>query len=82
MGGVNHCERGDDAVDEGAHVDTCMVRRSENGDLGTAWLQGHRLAEGSETLGLSSRVSKAASSLQMQPEEPVAASVAPPSAEH
>ena len=50
------------------------VKRSENGDLGGFWLEGHGLSEGSETLGLSSRVRRAASSLQMQPEKPVAAS--------
>ena len=35
--------------------DACtMVRRSETGDFGAAWLQDHGLPVGSETLGLSS----------------------------
>ena len=52
-----------------------MVRRGgKNGDLGGLWLDGSGLLVGSETLGLSSRVRRAASSLQMQPDEPVVAS--------
>ena len=42
-----------------------------------AWLQDHGLPVKSETLGVSSRVLKAASSLQTQPEEPVVASCGP-----
>ena len=51
----------------------CVVKRSEIVNLGGLWLEGHRLSEGSETLGLSSRVQGAAPSLQMQPDEPVEA---------
>ena len=51
-----------------------MVERSENGDLGGLWLEGHGLSVGSETLGLFPRVRRAASSLQMQTDEPVEAS--------
>ena len=51
-----------------------MVKRSEIVNLGGVWLKGHGLSEGSETLGLSSRVRRAAPSLQMQPEKPMAAS--------
>ena len=51
-----------------------MVKRSEVGESGGAWLQRHGLSVGSEVLGLSSRVLRAASSLQMQPDEPVVAS--------
>ena len=51
-----------------------MVRRSESGDLGGLWPKGHGRPEGSETpLGASSRVRRAAPSLQMHPEEPVEA---------
>ena len=51
-----------------------MAKRGEIGDLGPAWLRRHGLPVGSETLGLSSRVRKVASSLQMRSEEPVVAS--------
>jgi len=54
-----------------------MVKRSENGDLGGLWQEGHGLPEISEVLGLSSRVRRAAQSLQMQPDEPVVASYGP-----
>jgi len=50
-----------------------MVKRSENGVLGAAWLQGHGLSVGPEVMGCYSRVRRAASSLQMQPGEPVVA---------
>ena len=49
----------------------------QNGSFGAAWLQGHGHPMGSETLGLSTRVRGAASSLQMQPEEPVVAGRGP-----
>ena len=51
----------------------CTVRRGELVDLGGLWLEGHGLSEGCETLGLSSRVRRAAPSLQMQADEPVEA---------
>ena len=51
-----------------------MVKRSEVVSLGGLWLEGHGLPEKSETLGLSSRVRRAASSLQMQSDQPVVAS--------
>ena len=51
-----------------------MAKRSEIVNLGGLWLEGHGLLEGSETLGLSSRVRRAAPSLQMQTEKPVEAS--------
>ena len=51
-----------------------MVKRSEIVDLGGLWLEGHGLSEGSETLSLSSRVRRAAPSLQMQTDEPLLAS--------
>ena len=54
-----------------------MVKRSEMGDFGAAWLQDHGLPVGSETLGVPSRVRRAAPSLQMQPEEPVGAGSGP-----
>ena len=50
-----------------------MVKRSENGVLGAAWLQRHGLSVGSEVMGRSSRVRRAASSLQMQAHEPLVA---------
>ena len=43
-------------------------------NLGGLWLKAHGLSVGSEVLGLSSRVRRAAPSLQMQPEERVVAS--------
>ena len=50
-----------------------MVRRSEIGDLGGVWLEGHGLSVGYVVLGLSSRGRRAAPSLQMQSDElPVA----------
>jgi len=51
-----------------------MVKRSEIVTLGGLWLEGHGLSVESELLGLSSRVRRAASSLQMQSDEPVEAS--------
>ena len=51
-----------------------MVKRSEIVGLGGLWVEGHGLPEGSEALGLSSRVRRQAPSLQMQPDEPVVAS--------
>ena len=50
-----------------------MVKRSEIGNLGGLWLEGHGLSEGSETLGLSSRARRAAPRLEMQTDEPVEA---------
>ena len=55
-----------------------MVKRSESGDLGGLWLEGHGRPEGSETLGASSRVRRAAPSLQIQSDEPVVASYGAP----
>ena len=51
-----------------------MVKRSENGNLGGLWLEGHGLSVASETLGIFSRVRRAAPSLQMQPDELLVAS--------
>ena len=51
-----------------------MVKGSENVSSGGLWLKGHGLSEGSETLGRSSRVRRAAPRLQMQSVEPVVAS--------
>ena len=50
-----------------------MVKRSEIGEFGGLWLQGHGLSVASETLGFFSRVRKAAPSLQMGSDEPVVA---------
>ena len=55
----------------------CMVERSGMGDFGAARLQDHGVPVGSETLGVSSRVRRAALSLQTQPEAPVVAGRAP-----
>ena len=54
-----------------------MVKRGEIGELGTAWFQCHGLSVGSEVLGLSSRVRRAAPSLRTQPEKPLVASHGP-----
>ena len=54
-----------------------MVRRGETVSLGGLWLEGHGLSVASATLGLSSRVRRAASSLQVQPEGSVEASHGP-----
>ena len=54
-----------------------MVKRSENVNLGGLWLKGHGLSVGSETLGLFSRVRRAAPSVQMQTEEPMVAKHGP-----
>ena len=54
-----------------------MVKRSEIGDFGAAWLRCHGCSVGSETLSLSTRVQRAAPSLQMHPEESVVASRGP-----
>jgi len=51
-----------------------MVRRGEIVNLGAAWLQCHGLSVGSEVLGLSSRVRRAAPSLRTQTDEPAEAS--------
>ena len=51
-----------------------MVKRSEIVDLSGLWREGHGRSEKSEALGLSSRVRRAAPSLQMQNDEPVEAS--------
>ena len=48
-----------------------MVKRDELVDLGGLWLESHGLPEKSETLGLSSRVRRAAPSIQMQSDESV-----------
>ena len=52
-------------------------RRREIGEFGAAWLQGHGLSVGSEVMGCSSRLRRAASSLQDQQQEPVVASHGP-----
>ena len=54
-----------------------MVKGSEIGILGAALRQSHGLSAASEALGLSSRVRRAASSLQEQSEETVAARYGP-----
>jgi len=51
-----------------------MVKRSENGDFGIRWLRGHGLSVASEAPCASSRVGGAASSLQIQSQEPQVAS--------
>jgi len=51
-----------------------MVKRIEIVSLGGLWLESHGLSEKSETPSLSARVRRAASSLQMQTDEPVEAS--------
>jgi len=53
---------------------TCMVKRSGNGAIGGLWQKGRGRPVGSEAKGPSSRVRRAASSLQMQPHEPLVAS--------
>ena len=56
----------------------CMVKASEIGILGAALRRSHGLSAESEVLGrLSSRVRRAAFSLQMQSEETVPASYGP-----
>ena len=50
-----------------------VVKRSENGNVGGVWLEGHGLPVGSEALGLASRVRRAAASLRTQSEETVLA---------
>ena len=54
-----------------------MVKHSKMGDFGAAWLQDHGLPVGPETLGVSSRVRRAALRLQMQSDEPVVAGRGP-----
>ena len=51
-----------------------MVKRSEPVNLGGVWREGHGLSVRSKVLVLSSRLRRTASSLRMQPEEPVVAS--------
>tara|TARA_B110001452_G_scaffold238487_1_gene219015 strand:+ start:36 stop:431 length:396 start_codon:yes stop_codon:yes gene_type:complete len=51
-----------------------VVKRSEVGNLGGLRLKGHDLSVGSDLLGLSPRVLRAAPSRQMQSVEPVVAS--------
>ena len=46
-----------------------MVKRSEIVNLGCLWLEGHGRSEGSATLDLSSRVRRAALSIQKQSDE-------------
>ena len=48
-----------------------MVKRSEIVNLRGLWLEGHDLSVESETLGLFSRVLRAAPSLQTQSEKPL-----------
>ena len=55
----------------------CMVKRSEIGILGAALRRSHGFSAESEVLGLSSRVRRAASSLQMQSEGAVLARYGP-----
>ena len=50
-----------------------MAKRSDIGILGAALRRSHGFSAEPEVLGLSSRVRRAASSLQMQSEEPVVA---------
>jgi len=54
-----------------------MVKRSGIGEFGGMRLQGHGPSVGSEVMGLSSRVRRAAPRLQMQSDEPVVASYGP-----
>ena len=54
-----------------------MVKRSENYDFRGAWLQDLGLSVGSEMLGVSPRVCRAAPSLQVQSREPAVASCGP-----
>ena len=49
------------------------VKRSETADVRASWRGSHGFSVGSETLGLFSRVRRAAPSLPMQPHEPVVA---------
>ena len=65
---VPHVESGS------ADARACVAKRGGIGELGGAWLEGRGLSEGSEVLGLSSRVRRAAPSFQMQTDEPVMAS--------
>ena len=51
-----------------------MVKRNEIGILRRLWLRGHGLSVEPGLQGLSSRVRRAAPSLQMRPVEPVVAS--------
>ena len=51
----------------------CVVKRSENGNLGGLWLQSYGLSVRSEVVGRFYRVRRAAPSLQLQSEEPVVA---------
>ena len=51
-----------------------LAKRGENGILGGLWLEGHGLSVKSDLLDLSSRVPRAAPSLQTQSVEPVVAS--------
>ena len=57
-----------------AYAWTWRVKRGEIVNLGGLWLEGHGLSEGPVVLGPSSRVRRAAPSLQMQSGEPVEAS--------
>jgi len=47
-----------------------MVRRGEIVDSGGLWLEGHGLLDGSEVLGLSSRVRRAAQAFRRSPMSP------------
>ena len=57
-----------------ASSSTWMVKRSEIGEFGGAWLQGYSLSVGSEVMHRFSRVRRAAPSHQMQPDELLVAS--------
>ena len=54
-----------------------MAKRSEIVNLGGHWLKSHGLSMACETLGLFSRVRRAAPSLRTQPEKPLVASHGP-----
>jgi len=71
---VRQLQRGLRVLRVGLEPIACMVECSELVNLGGLRREGHGLLEGSEKLGLSSRVRRAAPSLQMQTEEPVTAS--------
>ena len=70
------CDDADERLARAArqHDDAWAVKRSENGDWGGLWREGHGLSEGSDPPGLSSRVRRTAPGLQMRSVEPAAAS--------
>ena len=57
--------------------DAWLATRGEAVDFGAAWLRCHGLSVGSGTLGLSSRVRRAAPRPRTHSEEPAVASYAP-----